>query len=89
MEINWKLKECEPDSVQAIALQTGFHPAIARAIVLRQGCDPETVDTFLNPTLKQLTSPLELPDMAKAIAKIWEHILAYNKIVIFGDYDLI
>ncbi len=47
----------------------------------------ETRDAFLNPTMKDLERPAELPGAVKAAQILVEAVRAKKKILIFGDYD--
>ena len=44
--------------------------------------------TFLNPKYENLTDPLILPDIKKAISRIKQAIKNQEKILIYGDYDV-
>lgn len=58
-------------------------------ILLRRGIDSsDDVGEFLSPRLESLTDPLLLPDMAKAVERIWAAIHANERILVFGDYDV-
>lgn len=43
---------------------------------------------FLNPKYENLTDPMTLPDMNKAISRIKQAIKNQEKILIYGDYDV-
>jgi single-stranded-DNA-specific exonuclease len=56
--------------------------------VNRQYTDPEVVFNFLHPQMNQLRSPCGLKDMDVAVRRIEKAIIAQEKILIFGDYDV-
>ena len=54
-----------------------------------RGAAPETLDEFLNPTLKTLMpNPSELRDMDKAAERFARVVRDKEQIAIFGDYDV-
>ncbi len=52
-------------------------------LLKKRGFTPD----FLEPKYEDLTDPFELPDMAKAVARIKTAIKNSEKILIYGDYD--
>lgn len=48
----------------------------------------EEIDSFLNPRLKDLSDPYLLPDMEKAVTRIFEAAERGQKVVVYGDYDV-
>ena len=64
-----------PPAVVAVMMQRGIH-------------DVKTAEEFLDPRLKRLTNPFRLPDMEKAVDRIWKALLAGERILVFGDYDV-
>jgi single-stranded-DNA-specific exonuclease len=63
-------------------------PCIA-ALLQRKGFTcAEEVDSFLRPQLRALADPFLLPDMAKAVTRIFQAIGLRERIVLFGDYDV-
>lgn len=49
--------------------------------------DEYNLDTFLNPTIKNMHSPLLMKDMKKGVNTILEAMRQNKKILIVGDYD--
>lgn len=49
--------------------------------------DTESVDSYLNGPLKDLSDPFLLPGVEKASKRIWDAILHKESILIHGDYD--
>lgn len=63
-------------------------PLIWQLLQKRGLTTKEEIEKFLSPSLKDLTDPLQLHDMDKAVARLktaWEK---QEKISIYGDYDL-
>jgi single-stranded-DNA-specific exonuclease len=53
----------------------------------RFGC-ADDVSAFLQPRLRLLSDPFQLPNMSAAVARILEAIDRHERIVLFGDYDV-
>ncbi len=47
----------------------------------------DEAESFLHPKLSDLRDPMELPDMEKAISRIWKAIQNNEKILVHGDFD--
>jgi single-stranded-DNA-specific exonuclease len=63
-------------------------PCIA-ALLQRKGFTcAEEVNSFLRPQLRSLADPFLLPEMAKAVTRIFQAIDLRERIVLFGDYDV-
>ena len=79
-----------PDSstVRDMSEALELPPAIVK-ILLNRGFDsPETVEKFLNPQLSDLRDPFLLLGMDKAMERVTKALLANERIVIYGDYDV-
>jgi len=79
-----------PDSstVRDMSEALELPPAIVK-ILLNRGFDsPEAVEKFLNPQLSDLHDPFLLHGMDKAMERVTKALLANEKIVIYGDYDV-
>src|SRR6478735_8515139 len=58
-------------------------------ILWRRGWrEPAMAAGFLQPQLKTLSDPFQLPDMAAAVDRILAAIDRREKIVLYGDYDV-
>ncbi|MDH3579553.1 MAG: DHH family phosphoesterase, partial [Hyphomicrobiales bacterium] len=72
----------------AIAQKHDVPQLLARVLAAR-GVTPETVQDFLEPTLKQLMpDPSSLRDMDTGAARFAEAIVKRQEITVFGDYDV-
>ncbi len=72
----------------ALAQTSGLPEIAARALAAR-GIDADTLDAFLEPTLRDaLPDPSSLRDMDKAVARLVRAITDGERIGIFGDYDV-
>ncbi len=88
MSRRWKLKPIDEMAVRETADRTGLPVPLARALILRGHHAPDEIEAFLNPRLSELSDPYLLPDMQKAVSRIWKAIDAGETISIFGDYDV-
>jgi single-stranded-DNA-specific exonuclease len=83
-----RLGEDQAQIAAAIAQSNGVPELLARVVAAR-GATPDTVEDYLNPTLKALLpDPDLLRDMAPASARIAEAVCTQETIAIFGDYDV-
>jgi single-stranded-DNA-specific exonuclease len=48
----------------------------------------ELAEAFLNPKLKTLADPFEIPNMASAVERIFHALDSGERIVLYGDYDV-
>ncbi len=88
MSKRWKLKAIDEQVVRETAEHSGLPMPLARALALRGHCAPDEIAAFLNPRLAGLSDPFLLPDMQKAVSRIWKAIDADEAIAVFGDYDV-
>ncbi len=78
----------DSSSVRNLSEALELPPAIVK-ILLNRGFDsPEAVEKFLNPRLSDLHDPFLLHGMDKAMERVTKALLANERIVIYGDYDV-
>ncbi|HST30936.1 MAG TPA: single-stranded-DNA-specific exonuclease RecJ [Chthoniobacterales bacterium] len=61
---------------------------IARLLSRKGFSSSDEVQAFLRPRLKTLSDPFRLPDMAKAVGRIFSGLDQGERVVLFGDYDV-
>ena len=84
----WRLRENDPEAVQALARAADISRPLAELLVARHVCASEVRD-YLHPTLKRfLPEPFTLKDMDKAVARTLLGLQNGERIAIFGDYDV-
>jgi single-stranded-DNA-specific exonuclease len=66
----------------------GFPPILEHLLRQRGLLADGGLETFLHPRLKDLSDPFQLPDMAAAVARIFQALDGGEKICIYGDYDV-
>ncbi|MCM1104188.1 MAG: single-stranded-DNA-specific exonuclease RecJ [Clostridium sp.] len=85
MENQWFVAAKKAD-FNAIAQKFHIDPVLARIIRNRDVKTEEEIARFLNGTLQELPDPFLLPDMERAVTKLFES--REKKIRIIGDYDI-
>lgn len=84
----WMDEIASPAEAGALARALNLPSPIAEVLVRRGIRDPESARAFLDPRLERLTDPMRLPDMEKAVDRIWKALLSGERILVFGDYDV-
>jgi len=88
IEKRWTFKDVPKSMVEQASLHSGLPEPLARALALRGHAAEQQVADFLNPLLANLSDSFLLPDMTKAVERIWQAIDAAERITVFGDYDV-
>jgi len=84
----WVIAEPEPALTQTLARELRLAWPLAQVLANRGYRDAETAKRFLNPQLRQLGDPFDLPEMTLAVDRILAAIKKKERIVIYGDYDV-
>jgi len=84
----WVIAEPEPALTQTLARELRLAGPLAQVLANRGYRDAETASRFLNPQLRQLGDPFDLPEMTLAVDRILAAIKKKERIVIYGDYDV-
>ena len=85
--LNWHFTEAD-ERMTAALVQQGLPEIVARILSAR-GITPETLDSFLHPTLRaNLPNPLSLKDMERAANRMADAVVAGEPIGLMGDYDV-
>lgn len=71
-----------------LARATGASPLAAQCLINRGVRGAEAAARFLEPRLKELEDPFDLPDAAAAVERLWRARIEGELCVIFGDYDV-
>lgn len=75
-------------AVSRLARELSLPPVVARLLVRRGLIEPQVASDFLDPKLRALSAPEELPNMAKAVDRLDAALLKKERIVLYGDYDV-
>ncbi|MDZ8117142.1 single-stranded-DNA-specific exonuclease RecJ [Pontiella agarivorans] len=85
---HWKIRPVDEETVRKLSLQSELPLPLARVLALRGFHTPEMVERFLHPKLSGLSDPFLLPDMEKAVSRLWKAFQGGEIITVFGDYDV-
>ena len=88
MTKRWVIAEPEPALAKTLAGELHLALPITQVLINRGYRTAEVASSFLNPQLRQLGDPFELPDMKAAVERILAAIASKERIVIYGDYDV-
>ena len=85
----WEVAADPPaDAIRRLAEALHVPQTLARLLMQRGHDSVEDARSFLRPTLDALSDPLELPDMAPAVATVTQAVRAGSPILVHGDYDV-
>lgn len=88
MKFRWNIAEPKPLLARALTGEVRVTPLLAQCLVNRGFSSPETARSFLEPRLKTLSDPFLLPQMDRAVARLFAALERREELVIFGDYDV-
>jgi single-stranded-DNA-specific exonuclease len=66
---------------------SGVPPLIAQ-LLCNRGIKPEAIDPFLSVDDRLEGNPFLLPDMSRAVSRIYKAVLGREKIAVYGDFDV-
>lgn len=86
----WAHRLTERQEMAALAIAQGHGvPEIVARVLAGRNVAAETVEKFLDPTIRDLLpDPASLTDMGAASARLAEAIARRERVAIFGDYDV-
>lgn len=89
MDKRWIIPPADEDSNPDIAWpEICDLPCIAELLKRKGFANADAVNAFLRPRLSFLSDPFLLPDMAAAVARVFDAIDRGERVVLFGDYDV-
>ncbi len=89
MEKRWVLNEtADRNKVEILATTLNIDKSLATILVQRGISSFEEAKFFFRPQLAQLHDPFLMRDMETAIERIEQAIIAQERILIYGDYDV-
>jgi len=88
MNYRWTLAPPQPLLAAQLAARLKLSPLFVQCLLNRGLTEPETIQRFLQPRLKHLGDPFLLPQMDRAVARLFEALQRGEALVIFGDYDV-
>lgn len=69
-------------------LQSSAQPALIAQLLHNRGVKPGDVESFLAPGSALEGNPFLLPDISRAVGRIYEAALAREKVAVYGDFDV-
>lgn len=88
MKFRWSLAPAQAGLAESLARDLQISPLLAQCLLNRGLREPEPIQRFLQPRLKQLADPFLLPNMEAAVARLFQALERRERLVIFGDYDV-
>jgi single-stranded-DNA-specific exonuclease len=80
----WKVLPQAPDEYLN---SSGLPPLIAQ-LLYNRGVKPGGIEPFLSADQRLEGNPFLLPDVSQAVSRIYEAVLAREKIAVYGDFDV-
>src|SRR5215469_15421478 len=88
MKYSWSLAPTQPLLAGRLASSLKISPLLAQCLLNRGYSELPALENFLQPRLKNLADPFLLPDMDKAVDRLFRAHDQKETVVIFGDYDV-
>ena len=88
VKFRWSIAPPQPLLVDALVRETRVSPLLAQCLLNRGLCVADDCARFLDPRLRNLSDPFGLPNMGRAIDRLFQARERGEPLVIFGDYDV-
>jgi single-stranded-DNA-specific exonuclease len=88
MKFSWSLAPSQPLLAGRLASALAVPPLLAQCLLNRGLSEVPSIEHFLAPRLKNLSNPFLLPDMEKAVERLFRARAETETVVVFGDYDV-
>ena len=88
MKKNWVIAKENLALQKRISEKLKISPITSQVLINRGIEDELQAETFLNPRLTDLPSPLLMKDMEKAVSRLFQALSNGEKTAIYGDYDV-
>lgn len=88
MKHRWLVAPAQPLLTRPLVAALKVSPLLAQCLVNRGHTEPAEAAAFLEPRLKSLADPMLLPDMQRAVDRLFAARANAEPMVIFGDYDV-
>jgi len=88
MKYRWTVAPTQPALAELLSGKCDISPLLAQCLLNRGLSEPEEINRFLEPRLKNLQDPFLIPDMATAVDRLFTAREQQECVVIFGDYDV-
>lgn len=84
----WSFAPVQLELARVLSQNLKVSPLLAQCLLNRELSEASAAAEFLDPKLKNLRDPFLLPDMAKAVERLYSARKQGELVVIFGDYDV-
>src|SRR5579863_9642626 len=88
MKFSWSLAPSQPLLAGRLTSALAVPPLLAQCLLNRGLSEIPSIEHFLAPRLKNLSDPFLIPDMEKAVARLFRARAQNETVVVFGDYDV-
>jgi single-stranded-DNA-specific exonuclease len=88
VKFRWSIAPPQPALAAFLAGELKISPLFAQCLLNRGMSEPDPIQRFLRPRLKQLADPFLLPNMEAAVARLFRARERGEALVLFGDYDV-
>jgi single-stranded-DNA-specific exonuclease len=88
MKFRWSPAPPQPLLAGQLAASLKISPLLAQCLINRGFSEVSAIENLLSPRLKNLADPFLLPDMDKAVERLFRAREQNEPLVIFGDYDV-
>ena len=86
MKYLWIMVKGEPGAAERLGREAGVSPLLAQCLINRGFCELAAASSFLEPRLRELADPFQLPAMTEAVDRLYAARNAGETVVIYGDY---
>lgn len=84
----WQIAEADDELIARLAGELNIPHLFARCLANRGCSESSLASLYLEPKLARLTDPFVLPNMERAVDRLFAAHAAGEPLVIFGDYDV-
>jgi single-stranded-DNA-specific exonuclease len=84
----WKVHDDQTQCLDSLAEEFGISNLLTKLLVQRGVNDKAQADSFLKPSLKNLSDPFEVNYLKEGVEQLSQAIDEKSSIFIFGDYDV-
>ena len=88
MNFRWSVTPLQPLIASQLAADAGLPQLVAHCLVHRGITEAPHARDFLEPRLRRLGDPFNLPDMREAVDRLFRARAAREPVILFGDYDV-
>ena len=88
MNYRWSIANQHESKAAQLSRELEVSGLLAQCLINRGLSDPDEARRFLRPQLRDLADPLDVPNMAGAVARLLQARRAGEKVLVFGDYDV-